>query len=105
MSGSSLVARRASAPRPCRARGPDGSTASPERGAALTLPSSTPHDQAAGQDHVMNPWAWRRKREVARAREYVPQFTTESEPPEPSGVDTSPNLTGARIGFAHIEDG
>src|SRR5712691_8761248 len=52
MSVSSLVARRASAPRPCRARGPDESTASPKSGAAGGLKrgpsprfnSGSPHD-------------------------------------------------------------
>src|SRR6266700_226055 len=61
-----------------------------------------PHDEAAGSDHVMNPWAWCRKREVTRARVYVPQLSAKSQPPEPSHVDSSAKLKGARIRVALI---
>src|SRR6266516_128491 len=58
----------------------------------ISLISSESDNEAARSDDVVDPWAGRRNREASRSRVQVPQFTTESQPPEAAYVDASSEL-------------
>src|SRR5438094_8138731 len=66
----------------------------------ISLISSEADNEAARSDDVVDPWARRRNREVARYRVYVPQLTTEAQPLEAAYVDASSELKRASVRVA-----